>query len=219
MPVQTIALWACCNLAEELTASSSTKSPGGHSLFRAHRHQPFRHRMASSQHLLAHRPKPARAPNAVKGRDPGRRGTANGPWPTAVSRRSQPATPRPNRADVHPPRRTTSHPTEGPPPKKAARHSKCRASHPSTEADSRIRSTTVTAWALRHYADPKAAHHQRDQTPNFTRKSGVWAQTAGCSATPPVRFGTFRRGQRGDRHVGLPHRRHPLPGFLTLSAA
>jgi hypothetical protein len=87
------------------------------------------------------------------------------------------------------------------------------------KADSRIRSTTVTAWALRHYADPKAAHHQRDQTPNFTRKSGVWAQTAGCSATPPVRFGTFRRGQRGDRHVGLPHRRHPLPGFLTLSAA
>jgi len=40
---------------------------------------------------------------------------------------------------------------------------------------------------------------------------GIWT-------TPPLGFGPLRRFGPGDRCVGLPHRHHPLSGFLTLSA-
>jgi len=41
--------------------------------------------------------------------------------------------------------------------------------------------------------------------------------TAGSPTTPPLGFGSFRRLNTGDRHVGLPHQRRPFSGFLTLS--
>jgi len=68
-------------------------------------------------------------------------------------------------------------------------------------------------WFGPHDEHQKLASHpdsDRSHLPN-TRHA------AGHPITPPLGFGSFRRLNSSDRCIGLPHRRHPLSGFLTLS--
>jgi hypothetical protein len=186
----------------------------------AHQHRPiWRHGVAS----LRSPPAPSAETDTRKRRTPGaldvrRRGTANGPWSTASSAQEPAKTHRSHRADVRPPRRATSHPTRHSVTPKGGRASQCQPARPIRRNRPWSRPTTATASALR----PKPNRGQLTTYGSLrrvsTRATHARTRTAGCSATPPVRFDTFRRDQLGDRHAGLPHRRHPLSGFLTLSA-
>jgi hypothetical protein len=109
------------------------------------------------------RPKPTtRAPNA-RGHDAVMTGSRERPLVNGQLPEEPTKPHRFQRADVRPPKRATSHPTSTPSPR-GQRH----APRPSVPTVCRsvpsLHSTTVTAWALRHEADPRTVHHRRAAT-------------------------------------------------------
>jgi hypothetical protein len=90
--------------------------------------------------------------------------------------------------------------------------------HGKPRGSSRVPSGSGCALApaeagVRAHRHPLDASHRRATEVDRERKT-----RSGNSKTSPLEFGSFRRLNPGDRCAGLPHRHHPLSGFLTLSA-